>query len=172
CLLTRPERRRFPIALAVRQIDVEHVDLVVAGHDLALGPEQEAAVGATLRIELDGERADQQPGAEFGSQGLKSRDCRVAILAMRASQDLVTLGLDAGGVLGRQYEIGAGLASVSHQPRRRFDVFRDLPAGIQLDAGDRKRLAHDATRSEVSLPARSRAWSSSQPPMCRSSMKI
>src|SRR6266480_6129411 len=36
------------VALAARQIDVEHVDLVVAGDDRALGIDQEGPVGEPL----------------------------------------------------------------------------------------------------------------------------
>src|SRR4029450_4243082 len=42
--LGRPVAARLPIALAFRQVDVEHMDLVVARDDLALRIDQERAV--------------------------------------------------------------------------------------------------------------------------------
>ena len=80
CLAARTEGRRFPVALALRKIDVEHVDLVVAGNDLALGPEQEAAIGASRGVELDRQRPDQQPCACLRRQVLEGGDRRVAVL--------------------------------------------------------------------------------------------
>ena len=49
---------RFAIALAAGEIDVEHVDLVVARDDLALRVDQEGAVGRLVGRDLDRERAD------------------------------------------------------------------------------------------------------------------
>src|SRR5690625_2919076 len=44
-LLAWPENTRFPVALPVGNIDVEHVDLVIAGGDFAFGRKEEAAIG-------------------------------------------------------------------------------------------------------------------------------
>ena len=56
--LARPVAPRLAIAFAVRQIDVEHVDLVVARDDLAARINQEAAVGRLVDSGLYSQRAD------------------------------------------------------------------------------------------------------------------
>ena len=58
--LAGPVASRLAIALAVGEIDVEHVDLVVARDDLAVRVDQERAVGRLVGGRLDRERADVQ----------------------------------------------------------------------------------------------------------------
>src|SRR5262249_39460934 len=52
------EVTRFAVALAAREIDIEHVDLVVARGDLALWIDQERAIDRALGRNLQRERAD------------------------------------------------------------------------------------------------------------------
>ena len=52
--------RRFAIALAVGQIDVEHMDLVVRASTLPLGPNRNARLTAILRLAAQRQRADMQ----------------------------------------------------------------------------------------------------------------
>src|SRR5215467_9531829 len=49
---------RFPVALAIGEVDVEHVDLVVTRRDLALRVDEKATVHGTIRRNLEGQRAD------------------------------------------------------------------------------------------------------------------
>jgi hypothetical protein len=51
---------RLAVALAAREIDVEHVDLVVARDDLAARIDQEGAVGGLVGRDLDG-RSRHEP---------------------------------------------------------------------------------------------------------------
>src|SRR5262245_2510093 len=71
--VARLEAVRFTIALAAGEIDVEHVDLVVARHDLTCGIDQERAISGALRRNLDGERADVQPDAERARELAQTR---------------------------------------------------------------------------------------------------
>ena len=56
---------RLAIALAAAEIDVEHVDLVVARDDLALAVDQERAVGRFFRQQFDGQRPDVKEDTEL-----------------------------------------------------------------------------------------------------------
>ena len=77
-LVAGAERRRLAVALAIGEIDVEHVDLVVARRDGAIRAEQQAAVGgAILIVEPDRERTGQQPGAGPTRQILEEGDRRM-----------------------------------------------------------------------------------------------
>ena len=72
--------RGFAPALAIVEIDVEHVDLVVAGDERAIGREQERAVGDLAVGAQNGGRADMQEDAELGRQPPGGRDDLVLIL--------------------------------------------------------------------------------------------
>src|SRR6478735_532743 len=52
----RPVAAGLAVALAAREVDIKHVDLVVARGDLALWVDQERAVDGLLRQDFDGER--------------------------------------------------------------------------------------------------------------------
>src|SRR6266852_776442 len=52
---------RFPVALAVGEVDVEHVDFVVTRRDLTLRVDEKAAVHGAIRRNLEGERPDMEP---------------------------------------------------------------------------------------------------------------
>ena len=55
----------FAIALAAGQIDVEHVDLVVAREHIAVGPDQERAVDRLLRRKAQRQRTDMEMDFQF-----------------------------------------------------------------------------------------------------------
>ena len=73
-LAARPARGGLAVALASGEIDVEHMQLVVARGDLAFGIDQIRAVGDARRVELDGERADMQEDAELAGERAKPRE--------------------------------------------------------------------------------------------------
>src|SRR5690606_30050448 len=168
-----PIGARFPVGLAALEVDVEHVQLVVAGDDPARRIEQEGAVRDPLRLDLDGQRAGKEPSTRLARQIPERGQRIVSVLRLRLVEDPAPPRLQHADILGRQDEIGAGIA-------RTPDQFGDLPHAVAdlrlrriLDAGDRKALRHlPSPRIESSLPARSRAWRSSQPPTWRPSMKI
>src|SRR5437588_10863576 len=51
------ETARFAIALTAGEIDIEHVDLIIAGDDLAVAVDQKRPIGGTIRGNLDRRRA-------------------------------------------------------------------------------------------------------------------
>ena len=77
---------RFPVALAAGEIDVEHVDLVVARADLAAGPDQECAVRRLLRRELDEQRADMEMNAKLARQRPEARKRGIALLLRKVGE--------------------------------------------------------------------------------------
>ena len=106
-LLARPVAARLAVALAAGEIDVEHVDLVVAGDDLALRIDQERAVGGALRRNLDGERADVKMDAELARQRAERGEACVALLRRgRGQHDVAPVGDDVGH-LRRLHIVGA-----------------------------------------------------------------
>ena len=154
----RPEARRLAIAFAARQVDVEHVDLVVAGGDAALGVEEIGAVGAACRLDLDGERADQQPDAELGGQRGEGRDGGMAGLRQDLFQQQRPPRLDHRGVLWRQHELGAQRVRGADPLGGDRHIGRQLRPGGELDAGRGEGPAHgEPASSGVSLPAASSA---------------
>jgi hypothetical protein len=59
----------FLVDVARVELDVEHVDLVVAGLHLPVRTDEEAAVGAFAGfVGADGDRADQEGDAELGGE--------------------------------------------------------------------------------------------------------
>ena len=56
------------IALAAGQIDIEHMDLVVAGEQIAVRPDQERAVDGALRRKAQRQRADMEMDIQFRRQ--------------------------------------------------------------------------------------------------------
>jgi SAM-dependent methyltransferase len=53
------------MALTGREVDVEHVDLVVAARDLAVGPDQEGTVGERGLVDLNHDRTQEEVRAEL-----------------------------------------------------------------------------------------------------------
>ena len=102
-----PARGRLAVALPSRQIDVEHMQLVVARGDLAFGIDEVRAVGHAGRVELDGERADMQEDAELASKRAKPRQCRARFFRLCRLQRQLRLELHQRGVLRRLHIDGA-----------------------------------------------------------------
>src|SRR6185503_12630710 len=65
------EIARLAVAFAAGKIDVEHMQLVVARGDLALGGDEVGAVGDLAGWKLHGERANMQPNAKLLGERLK-----------------------------------------------------------------------------------------------------
>ena len=70
----------FAPALAIVEIDVEHVDLVVDGDAFAVRPEQQRAVGELAVGAQDRRRADMQIDAELAREPRSGDGDEVAIL--------------------------------------------------------------------------------------------
>ena len=106
--LAGPIAPRLAIALAVGQIDVEHVDLVVARDDLAARVDQEAAVGRLVGGGLHRQRADVQMDRKLARQLAEGREARVVLLRHDGGEQLVAAHLHDVGHLGRLHVVGAG----------------------------------------------------------------
>ena len=63
-------------------------------------------------------------------------------LGQGLGQEQIALGLDAGRVLRRQDELGAGAPGFADQALGRLDIGCQLAARIELDAGDGEGRAH------------------------------
>src|SRR6185436_15992520 len=81
--------------------------------------------------------------------------------------------LDEIGDLGGGDQVGPGVARLADQAGNDFQIGLGIGAGGELDAGGGEGLAHAPRPSfGSSLPARSSATMSSQPPICSPSIKI
>ena len=154
------------VAFAARQVDVEHVDLVVARDDRAARVDQKRAVRqpvllrGSLRLagRVDDQRTEQQPRPGLARQLAHRR--RGTGRPPRAAPSRAALAaLDQVGVLGGQDEIGAGVARPPHQIGDRRRLGSMIRPGRELDAGGRERLPlmRRSPASESSSPARSSA---------------
>ena len=79
----RPVVARLAIALAAGEIDVEHVDLVVARDDLAVRVDQERAVGRLVGRNLDRQRADMEIDSKLARQLAEAWRARCRLLLAR-----------------------------------------------------------------------------------------
>src|SRR5439155_8341541 len=162
------------IALAAGQVDVEHVDLVVAGDDPARGVDEERAVsqpllafgGTGLAGRIDDQGAEQEPDTELARQLAHAGEERVVGFAPCLVAPALA-ALDQVARLGGHDEIGAEIARPAHQLADLPQIGLRIGAGGELDAARSKFRAHRAIPSfGSSLPARSSATISSQPPIC------
>src|SRR6516162_742133 len=112
----------FAIALAAREVDIEHVDLVVTPDDRTAWIEEKRAVGESrltrsctgLAARVDHQRADQKPrpgllrdGAHAGEEGIVGLAARLFAAALAA--------LDKVRRLGRHDQISAAVARPADQ---------------------------------------------------------
>jgi cell division protein FtsZ len=102
--LAPAEVPRLAIHLAIRQVHVEHVDLVIACTDGAVGSDQERAVGTLPLAHLDGHRPDEQPHAQLFRRVAECKQRRILILDMYLGKEAVTLGFEEHRDFGRRNE--------------------------------------------------------------------
>jgi hypothetical protein len=127
---------RLAVALAARQLDVEHVDLVEAGDDYALRREQQRAVGDLARGEQDRHRADVQPDAELAREVGKARDRGVGGLRADGREQALAVHLHQGGDF-RGLDIGRALPGrLAHQGAGVLDILLDAAASAHLHQAD------------------------------------
>ena len=172
--VARPDRRCFRDSFRRRQIDVEHVDLVVAGDDGAVGIDQERAVGEPpLALGAPGSPAMSMTSEPSQAARRRSRaparerprapDRRLAARLLAPAP----AGFDEVADLGRHDEIGAAVARSADQlarPRGYWARARD-PAVNWMQAAVKAPLICASPSLGSSLPARSSATRSSQPPI-------
>ena len=125
---------RFAPALAAGQVDVEEVDLVVGGDDVAVGIDDEGAVG-DLVAGAHGDRADMHDDAPLAGDLAQGGEGRVALLGA----DLVEQGgagaLDERGHLRRLHVVGALPGGLAHEGDCCVAVGERIAPGAHLDAG-------------------------------------
>ena len=155
--LARPVVARLAIALAVGEIDVEHVDLVVARDDLALAVDQERAVGRLVGRQLDRERADVQEDAELARKLAEGGEARVALFRHDRGEQPLALDLQDVGHLRRLHVVGAAVLGLLDQLHRGVEIgVRRQPRAHLHQAGGEGRpcRAHDAfTRASERVAA-------------------
>ncbi len=98
----------FAIALAAGEVDVEHMDLVVARRDFALAIDQEGAVYGFVGRCLDGERADMNEGRRLARDLAQGRKRRVLFLGNNSGEQLLALERQNIGHFRCEHIIGAG----------------------------------------------------------------
>ena len=134
--IARPVAARLAIALAAFEIDVEHVDLVVARDDVALAVDQEGAVRGLLGRDLHGERADMDVDAERAREFAEGRERRVVLLRHDGGEQLLARALHDVGHLGRLHIVGAAGLGLADHLRGRVHVTAGVRAGAHLDQAD------------------------------------
>src|SRR4051812_35303709 len=183
--LARLIAARLAVALAAGEIDVEHMDLVVARDDLALWIDYERAVGGTLRRDLDRQRTDVEMDMKHTRQLAECRNARITFLRRRCGQHQVALVGDDIGHLRRLHVVGTGGLRLADQLRGGIEVGGGHKTRAHLHQANRKSSTHacvsgpaaswaspSRASSGSSLPSRSSMCSSSLPPMAVPSMKI
>ena len=153
---------RLAIAFAAFEIDVEHVDLVVARDDLAAPVDQEGAVCGLVGRHLDGERADMDVDAERARQLAEGRKARVLLLGHDRGEQLFARGFEDVGHLRRLYVIRAAGLRLADQLRGGVHVGGRRASRAHLDEADAE------GRTAVHVNLRQPASMASSLPSCSS----
>ena len=157
--IARAIAARLAIALAAFQVDVEHVDLVVARDDLAAPVDQEAAVHRLVGRGLHGERADMDVDAERARKLAERRQRGVVLLRHDLGEQALARALQDVGHLGRLHVVGAAFLRLADHLHGRVHVVGRRAPRAHLDQADaegratvhaavslRPRAAHRACR--------------------------
>ena len=151
----------FAVALPRAEIDVEHVDLVVARDDAAVRAEEQAAVDEAIvagGVRFQQEAADQQPDAQVGGDGAEASERQVLGLAGQQRGLAGAAGADEVGAFGGEDQPRALAGRVADQRLGLGEVGGGIVAAAELDQAGAQR---QPASSGSSLPARSRAERSS-----------
>src|SRR5262245_20366581 len=176
----RAEILRLAIALAAGKVDIEHMQLVVARGDAALGIDQIRTIGDPCLVELDGDRADMQPNSKVARECLGPDERCALALALGHGEHELGLESHDPGVLRRLHILRAASGCAPDQGFGLFEIWRDCQARAELhQPGTKASLPLAAHGSEasasspnadvssmlasqsLSLPSRSSAASSS-----------
>jgi hypothetical protein len=124
---------RLAVAFAIGEIDVEHVDLVVARDNFPTRVDEKRAVGRLVGGRLHGERANVQIDLELARELAEGRKARVAFLRHDGGEELVAARHHDVGHLGRLHVARAALFGLTDQLDGDFEVGRRHLAGPRLD---------------------------------------
>ena len=97
----------FAIALAAGQIDVEHVDLVVARDHAAIGPDQERAVDRPFRRGAQRQRADMQMDFQLGGERAIGLQRKIVLFRGEMLEQRLAVQLHHVAHLGGEHIVGA-----------------------------------------------------------------
>ena len=129
----------FAVALALRHLHIEQVNLVIARPHRAIGSEQERPVGGLGVRHLDVQRADQQPDFQVFGERAECRKGRIVRLIEGGIQlGAIIFGHDVG-VFRSGDKTSALPGRLAHQSRCAADILRHITRRAKLDAGSLKR---------------------------------
>src|SRR5665213_144394 len=161
------------------KIDIEHMDLVVTCGDVALRIDQEAAVCGLLGRDFERQRTDMNEDAVVARQFAEGGERGVDIFFLDGGKQPLALDFHDVGHFGRLHIVGAGGLRFADQARRLVEIGRRIEPRAHLNHRgfeSRGRAAHvdcpSPAKSGSSLPARSIACRSSQPPTWTLPIKI
>jgi len=154
--------RRFAIAAACPEVDIEQVQLVVGLDDRAIATDQIGAVGDPAVRATDGERADRDQHAPRRRHLAQRRQRRLIRLVEAMRQQPLRVAVEDAAHLRGEDDVGPLARQVGDCGRERRGIGRrgDSGAGLDDPGAD-----HQAASSGSSFPAASSAASSSDPPI-------
>ena len=154
---------RFAITLAAFQIDVEHVDLVVAREHVALGPDQEGAVDRLLRREAQCQRTDMKMDFQLAGERAVRFQRKIVLFGGDMLEQRLAVKLHHVAYLRGKHIVGALRGCLSDQSGALLEAQLGQKRGAHLHHRGSEGLivAHGEAFSPVSiassLPARSSA---------------
>src|SRR5258705_13240905 len=145
---------RLAITFAIAELDIEHVDLVVARDDVALAVDQEGAVRRLFRQQLDGQRADMKEDAELARKLAKGGKRRVVFLGCDRREQPLTLDFQDVGHLGREHVIGTGALGLLDQSHRGIEIalWGEARAHLHETGGEARSLTCTHAGGLLSVP--------------------
>src|SRR5438445_10850135 len=146
------------------------MDLVVAGADLPLAVDDEAAVGYLAVADQNRERANIEPDMVAPCGFAAGGEDDVVLFAAQAVGGPSAVPVEQPRHLGREEHFRAARRRFGNNCAQGARVRLRIDAGVRLEQSDFRHVAADSNGS--SLPAWSSAIRSSQPPLCCSPTKI
>ncbi len=144
CRLTRLIGGAFTPALAIVEIDIEHVDLVIGADAVSIRRKEKTTIGDLAVGTRNRRGADMNIDPEFTRKlGCGGND-DVAGLVFQDGLECGTVALQSAGHLRRLHIDGALRHSVAHQPLHSLGVSLRIRSGAHLDCG--------GLEAHVSLP--------------------
>ena len=128
--------RRLLPALSAADLDIEHVDLVVARLQLTLRTEEAGAVDRAAVRSEQGERAAQQIDAVGCSQIGEPNHCRVLVLRTQDREERLPVFLNQVRRFRRSHELRAVRGRFADQRLGIVEIALRVGAGPHLDESD------------------------------------
>ena len=132
------ESGAFRIALAVTEIDVEHMNLVVCCNNLAQIIKHISTVCDPAIVKADGQTPAVDPHFVLSRGGAERGESFVIFFWPSFGGDRFASPLHHGDVLGHHDEVCTVLDSLFNKPQRRIDIVLQYVSSSDLKAGNRK----------------------------------